>query len=487
MQPTKLRLKKEILIFALALFLGACASPGPQKEGGASRNPAKGAVVVLHFSDLHGRILAYPRLAALIKSERALAERSGNDLLVVMGGDAAGKGALPCRKSNDKECFAFFKEMGVDVALLGNGEAKRSAKDLNELIRISGGQWLSANVKSSKEKAGWQKEILWKGPRSGAQIWIAGWTLAPSPAELDPAQPLNVGTRFDGHVLGEWAKQLSSNPVLWVTHQDLNDDKEFAKQVCMRKNISSLALLRAHTHQLRQEPMACVTAYESGAFAESATRLVIERSGAGPLAWKVTGAQTIPLTFGPEDPQMKSRVSALYQKLAPDAETQVALVTTAQTLPDLALWLANAYRKVSHADVAVVNAGAIKEPLPIGPVKRERLLEVIPYNNELMGLDWPFADFEKSICEASRRARDATDDTGSELFFAGVELVNPGEGICHLKGSRKGSVKVVLDSFMVKKAPRWLGKKLEGRAFKFGMKTEDAMMLSLKRNGGKLP
>lgn len=486
MQPTKLRLKKENLVFALALFLGSCATPGSKNGGTASQKSGKGGVVVLHVSDLHGRVHAYPRLATLIKNERAQAERAGNDVLVIMGGDAAGKGALPCRKTSDRECFPLLKEIGIDVALLGNGEAKRSTKDLNELIRVSGGQWFSANIKSNKEKALWQKDILWKGPRSGAQIWLAGWTVAPSAAELDAAQPLNTAARLDGHLLNEWAQRFHQTPVLWVTHQDLNDDKEFARQVCMRKNIPSLALLRAHTHQVRQDPVACLTAYESGAFGESATRLIVEKNGDGPWAWKVTDAQSISLADVAEDSSVRARVSALYQRVAPEAGVQVADLDNEKSVPDLARWLAESYRKVSHADVAVVNVGAVKEALPTGPLKRERLLEAIPYNNDLMGLDWPFADFEKSICEASRRGRDAKEDLGSELFFAGVEVVNPGEGICHLK-PRKSSVKVVLDSFVLKKAPRWLGKKLEGRAFKFGMKTEDAMILSLKRSGGKLP
>ena len=100
-------------------------------------------LVVIYVNDLHGQLRAdlkngggYARLAAFIKGERDRAG-TGADVLVIAGGNVAEKGALPCRKTNDNACFPLLKDVGVDVAVLGTSEIKRSAADLNHLIDLS--------------------------------------------------------------------------------------------------------------------------------------------------------------------------------------------------------------------------------------------------------------------------------------------------------------------------------------------------------------
>lgn len=101
-------------------------------------------MVVLFVSDLHGQLRGdpvrgggYARLAGYIKNERAKADLT-TDVIAVMGGDALGKSGLPCRKTGEKACVPFLKDMSIDVASLGNGELKRSVAELNELISLSG-------------------------------------------------------------------------------------------------------------------------------------------------------------------------------------------------------------------------------------------------------------------------------------------------------------------------------------------------------------
>lgn len=484
MKPTNLY-PKGLLFLSLALLFSCASSkdavrsadPVPSAEG-------SGQVVVLHFSDLHGRIHNYPRLAAEIRREREAAARGHYDVLVLLGGDAAGKGALPCRKTNDKDCFSLLREIQVDVAVLGNGETKRSAKELNELIQSSGVTWIGTNVRSGREKAAWQKDFLWRGARTGAQIWLSSWTIAPTAEELDNTKPLQFIVKPTEAQYQEWAQRYAQLPVLWVTHQNVEEDRDLLKTLCAQKKVHSVAVLRGHTHEVRQDTAGCVPSYEAGAYAEGLSRLTLRGHG---NQWQVAAYEYRPLKEGmPELGSLKTQVDHLYGANAQEAEQVVAQLPSEKAIPQLGQWLAESYRKVSKADVAIINQGAIKAALPAGAIKRETLLETIPYNNDLMGIDWPFADLERSLCTASRRTRDTKEDNGSELLLAGAELLNPGQENCQLKTKRKGALKVVFDSFMAKKASRWLGKKLDGRTFKFGLKTEDAMLLALKRSQGRL-
>ena len=185
----------------------------------------------------------------------------------------------------------------------------------------------------------------------------------------------------------------------------------------------------------------------------------------------------------PEDPALKASIDALYSELAPDAMDVLGTLKSPFSSEEFGQWVANSFRNSTKADVAIVNMGAVKEGLPQGPLARESMAMAYPYTDDLMGLDWKKSDLEASLCSASRRRLDSFADYGSQLVFSGVKLENPGQADCRLSGSKKAVLKVVLVSYLVNRSKNWLGKDLSSMAFKFGLNSEDAMNLEIKKHG----
>ncbi len=476
----------------LILLLLTQCTHNPSSPSSPEAAPAGEArVVILHFSDLHGQLRqsptsaagGYARIAQIIKKERAKAS-SSTDVLVLMGGDAFGKGALPCRKSEDRACAPLLKDLGVDVAVLGNGELKRSVEDLRKLMEGSGiPVWVSPNIRSTRGPSPWRKDYRWKGPKSGAEFVVASWTTPPTPGEIDFKRAgYDFKMKPQKGDLFEYDKLYPRIPVLWVTHQELEADLQLSRHLCENKEIhKGLALLRAHTHQIRKDESTCLPIYEAGAFGEAINRLeLVKKAG----VWKILRYDLIAVSADlAEDSEVKAKVEAVYAKQAPEADETLATVSAPLSQEQLSQWLADAYRKASKADVAIINGGAVKMGAEAGPLSLEKLTIAIPYNNEVMGLDWSTKELERSLCAASMRERNDYEDLGSGLFISGAKLVNAGLPNCVLEGARAGSVKVVVDNYIVSRSQRWLGKNLGATAFKFGMSTEQVMRLVLKKEG----
>ena len=455
---------------------------------------AQPQIEILFLSDLHGHLRAekgkagYARVAQFIESERAHAGTK-TDVVVIGGGDFAGKGAEPCRKTWDKACFPLVKELGVNVAVLGNGELKRSAAELNELIDASGVPWVSANVKAARGvSAKWNRDFLFTGSKSGGKFWLTSWTLAPSPGEIDLKKAkLEIASNPSGKDWDQWKKKFGATPVVWAPHQEWEQDYELLKQACQNSGLKSLVLLKSNDHNHRKDNTLCAPIFEPGAFGSYVSRLVLQPTGEHG-EWSLVSHEFVAMDEKiSEQAALSARVQALYKELAPDADEVVAQVKTPKSDAEFAQWAAGAFRKTTHADIAVVNMGAIKSGIEAGALTKERLSMVYPYTDDLMGLDWSTRDLEKSLCASSLRNKDPFEDYGSELVLDGAKLSGAGTSKCKLELSHKASsAKVVMVSFMIKRSKRWLGKDLSSVAFKFGLNSEKAMMLELQKTGKSL-
>jgi len=459
---------------------------------GAISKDLRPQVIMLYVSDLHGRLRpelsgmgGYARLSQWIKSERIKAGDQ-SDVIAIAGGDIAGKSALPCRKSSEMECFRLLKEVGFDLAVLGNGELKRSSSELNDLIQNSGIAWTSANVKSLDSKNAWQKTFEWQGHKSKSSWLFLSWSVAPSPGEVDLKKAkLDIKSSLADAPWDAWEKLAQGKNTVLVPHQEYEDDVEFLKTACQKNTLKPLLLLKSNDHKFRDEKIDCAPLLEPGAYGERAVKVVFQPDETG--KWFLFSKEFVPMSSEiPDDPLMKARIEALYQAYAPTADNVVGTVTKDLNQVEFAKWVGAAFRKVTRSDIAVVNNGAIKEDLKAGPLSEERLSLVYPYNDDLMGFDVNAREFEKVLCAASQRVKDPFEDYGSDLILSGVDLENAGTTSCRIVGPKRASYKVAMVSFLVKRSKRWLGKDFTSNAFKWQVRTEQAFEKMLQDNGRKL-
>jgi 2',3'-cyclic-nucleotide 2'-phosphodiesterase (5'-nucleotidase family) len=498
------------MIFLVLLFVVAACSTPPKpglqkitseasttKVGANQPSKAQGRLVVLFLSDTHQHLRqdmlnqsgGYARIKAYISNERSRLS-SRDDLLVVFGGDAAGKGAWPCTKTQDRACFGLLKDLGIDLAVLGNWELRRPVRDLVPLLESSGLNWIGTNIDAPGLRTSRVvKDFTYTGPNSGQRIFVSGWTVPPTPGEIDLKKSgyQDIKRAATASDIDRLAKSSKGLPILLATHQEKEDDLNFLKMACDKK-LNVIALLKAHNHVQEQgTTLDCNTPWwAAGAFGQAMVKLVF---AAGPEGQSgvFESAETVLMKDFVGDPVIEEKIANLYKTVAPEADESLASSNRLLEKTDLAALAALAFRSVTRADIGVANMGAIKTALPAGVMTREALTAIYPYKDEVLGLDWSTKDLEKSLCKAATRERNDFEDNGSELVFAGLKLEGAGTPDCKVVLDKpRASVKVALSEFLVKRSPRWLGKDLKPAAFKFQIDTWAALELHLKRTGRQL-
>ncbi|HVJ66091.1 MAG TPA: 5'-nucleotidase C-terminal domain-containing protein [Bdellovibrionota bacterium] len=465
----------------LCFFVAGCAG-GPV----AAKRDTSAKIVLLYVSDLHSQIVedhddlgGYARLAQYIKSER---ENAGphTDVVVVIGGDLFGKGRVPCRETNDAACAPLVSALTPDVVSFGNGELKFPNRELAKLAEKTGGTWIGTNVASVRGAKFWKASHTYVGTKSGVSLAFVSNTVFPGPGEARGGSQFDFAPTetFDSEYLA--ATKSGAAPIV-IVHDDKKTLETLAPRLCAQA-VKPLLVLKAHEHLEEQGKVECLKYVEAGSFGRQVARVEI-RKGA-PSVDKVDLVKMDAKI--PADPALRERIAGLYKSAGHQAHRVLVKLNSARDQDHVAKFLALSYQKTSKADIAIVNSGAVKDGLPAGQIDWEMLMNVIPYNNQLMGLDWSTADLEKSLCLAARREKDRRLDNGADLVFFGAELKDAGKDKCRLVvNGGKRNPKIVVDSYMVARSARWLGKELKGKTFSYGLDTERAVELGVERYGAK--
>jgi hypothetical protein len=472
--------------FLLLALVSACAHSPQERESpptdAFSSVGDREAILVLYVSDLHSQLRpdaegrgGYAQLRQWVDSERARAG-SKTDVILVGGGDLIGKGSIPCQESGDKECVPFLRDMGLAYTVLGNYELYNTPSNLLNLVRSSGATFLGMNVAQRSGSASWATSpIKVIGAKSGLEFWLASWT---SPFDIKGYNVRSFPSTSDWAV---WKRQWDA-PVLWVTHQELDQDLGLMKEACLTlaPQVQLLGLLKSNDHRVMQlDDTQCAPILEPGPFGRYALKMLLTSDPQNPGRLNVD-SKFVEISGKGVHEDTKRRIAALYERYAPNADEVLFTAAASISRESLAQWVAEAYQRRTRADVAIVNLGFVKNELPKGAVSKEQFQLTLPHKNELLGLDWAAKDMEQALCSASRREADGDLDYGSELFFAGgARLENAGTPQCRLV-TNKRTLKVVVDSYLVSRSARWLGRNIAPKTFRFGVDSRRVSELHLR-------
>lgn len=449
----------------------------------------KPRLVVLYLADIHGHLRAgqdglggYARIRAWVDREKAAAGPK-TDVVVVGGGDLTDKGSMPCLLKKDLPCVSLLHDLGIDFSILGNHEVQRPLSEWKTLMGLSKIKWISANVSPLKGPKLWDSYLDYKGAKSGIKLRFLPFT-----KELDREAH---ASRYLDYKFGpgpkteaEWKSFIPQDfPYLLIHHQPTESDSEMLAGLCKSNLKKPLILLKADEENNRwRKNVQCVEGIEPGPHGKTIGRVVIEADSF--VGGKITEVSFVDMTSDlAENSAVKTLVSDLYAKIAPDADQVLGNANSNHSIEEMVQWLSDSYRSVTRADVAIVNWGVAKQALESGPVTREKIRLVFPYSNQLMGLDWSYAELSKALCRAVSRVKVGDADYGSELYVSGAKIVNAGKADCRLDSPRRGKLKVVIDDYVFKKSARWLGQDLSKQnTWRFGVETPLAIEERLKRD-----
>ena len=303
---------------------------------------------------------------------------------------------------------------GLDYATLGNHEFDFGPDLLRERMGESKFKWLAANVvdhNSGKTFAGTPEFVIREF--EGVKIGLFGLTLPetkvtskPGP-DVDILDPCTTAKRIVPQIRARGAQV-----VIALTHLSMQEDKQLAR--CSGVDL----ILGGHEHSLLESLAGHAPILKMTADARELGRIDLHiGKTTGTLQsmdWKV-----IPITDElPSDTQFASldrKYGALSRELARrvghtnvELEARSAVGRTQET--NVGNFVADAFRKATVSDVAIMNGGSIRadDVIKPGDLTRRHVLSLLPFKNRLVKIEISGATLRAALEHGvARSAEDA--------------------------------------------------------------------------------
>ncbi|NVJ07294.1 bifunctional metallophosphatase/5'-nucleotidase [Myxococcus sp. AM001] len=392
--------RREALLALAAVLASGCAtsapSPTPTQPSGTVR------LTLLHLADVYqvqadeGGRGGMARAATLRKQVL----RETPHVLTVMGGDTLSPSVeslveVDGKALKGRHMVDAWNAFGLDYAVLGNHEFDFGDDVLRERIRESRFTWLGANVRDATSGG------LFAGVRAsavrelgGIQLGLFGVVLQETKGTTKAGKDTLFGDVCEA-AQGAVAKlrEAGAQVVVALTHLTADQDRALAR--CVKVD----AVLGGHDHEALEDRSTGTPIFKVAADAVDLGQLTldVDVDAATATVRQVTW-QTLPVTRQvPEDAAFNAAMqpyAALFNRLSEHVgrtpvalEARSALVRTQET--NLGSFVADAFRAAAGADVALVNAGALRADavLPAGGVTRRDLHAIFPYADELVVLE----------------------------------------------------------------------------------------------------
>ncbi|MCA1573426.1 MAG: 5'-nucleotidase C-terminal domain-containing protein [Acidobacteria bacterium] len=316
---------------------------------------------------------------------------------------------------------------GLDYATLGNHEFDFGPEVLRERMQESRFRWIAANVidkKTGKPFGGAESFVIREF--DGVKIGIFGLVLPetkttsrPGP-DVDFLNPCETAKKVVSDIHERGAKV-----VVALTHLSMSEYKEVAR--CADVDV----IIGGHEHTLLESAAGGAPIFKMTADARELGRIDLNISKTSgeleSIDWKV-----IPVTSETKEDQEFAAIYRKYKSLIRElsqtvGRSRVALEArsaenrTRET--NVGNMVAEAFRRATGADVALMNGGSIRADTIISPgaLNKRDLLSILPFNNKVVKLELTGATLRTALEHGvSRSAEDR--EPGRFPQVAGLRL-----------------------------------------------------------------
>ena len=406
-----------LVLAGLAGLAGLAALAGRAPGASPAATAASDQVtcaLIFSTNDTHGRLLPAEQswsdgrpvggsaaLAAYVARERAAAPEC--PLFVVSGGDIM-QGTLISNLSDGRATIEAMNAIGYDAAAIGNHEFDWGVDVLVERVADADFALLGANIflKGTDRHPDWVRPwtIIEK---EGVRIGFVGMVTPSTPVVARPDLVADFDFRSIAAALDRYipvVRREGVDFVVAVMHEGAFCSPEPATpggSSCEGEALAALAAtterfdyaVTGHTHSRVEAEVRGVPVIQSYANTTAYGIGRIDRGADGAVSARRLGIRQTWADEVEPNPELARLVSAY------DAETRDIAERIIFTLPealrsergtDFALGriVADAQRHATGADVALMNNGGIRRPLPAGPVTYADLFELQPFNNRLV-------------------------------------------------------------------------------------------------------
>lgn len=332
-------------------------------------------ITVLGINDMHAALDNMPKLATLVKQERA---RDPQALLLSAGDNRTGNPFSDMNPRSGWPMVAIMNRIGFNLSALGNHSFDTGVDDMRDLIDSAEFRVVCANAEA-EDKARILTQPYRIFERKGVTIGVLGLlqlgvngrpdTLAENVKGFTFRDPFQVAQEY------KWLRERCDVLIL-LTHLGFEDDVELAKQ-CPWVDL----IVGGHTHtKVDGGYMAgnvMVTQAENKA--SYLTRITLDVQD-GKVVSKE--ARLLPTASCQPDAEIAKMVQdfmndpALNEQIAENARDITAK-------EELGCLFTDAVREVTGADIAIVNIGGIRiDSFPAGPIRLSDVYRIDPFGND---------------------------------------------------------------------------------------------------------
>ena len=354
---------------------------------------------ILGINDFHGALEESgkdPGLAKLGSYLRQNHDRNPEGTLILSAGDMF-QGSMLSTVLKGKPVTAAMNDIGFDAMALGNHEFDWGIKTLQGLKDLADFPFLAANLfdrRTGEQPEGIEPYVVIK--RQGTTIGIIGLITLETLECTSSERLTGLEIRDPAMVLRNTipkVRQQGAEVVVVLSHLgcSLVNGQLTGEAVELVKAVPGIdALLAGHSHQMLAgeiQGVPVVQAAYNGRAVES-IRLFYSRGQKQLLESLGTVADIIPANLMP-DPG----VSAIIDSYGSEVKSAQSVIL-GQNLSELAhdryqvspvgCWVSDVIRQAASADVAFLNGGSLRTPLPAGNLTVGQFWNLVPFDNTMV-------------------------------------------------------------------------------------------------------
>lgn len=403
-----------VVVVACLSRSGAAAQEKPAGDAAAAAETVR--VTLLQVNDVYqispverGRRGGLARVHTLRKQ----IQKESPHTLYVLGGDTL----APSVASNifkGRQMIAVWNATGLDLAVLGNHEFDFGDSVLRERMKESRFQWLGTNVvdrRTGRPFGDTPPTVVREF--GGVKVGFFG-LLTPDTKQTSSASP-DVDFRDPCTTAKDAISQLNkqgARVVVALTHMSIVEDKQLAR--CAP---GLAAIVGGHEHSVITSLSAGTPIFKMGSDAVNLGRidlLISKRTGElESVDWEI-----IPVTDQiKDDPESAAVVAEFEKKLSAELDQPVGTTTVALDArqetnrtreTNLGSFIADAYRRQTGAEVALVNGGSIRsnQTYGPGPLTKRDVLSILPFENSIVKIEVTGAQLRAALEHGVARARE---------------------------------------------------------------------------------
>ncbi len=424
------RLVLVVFFFALLATHAGAASPEQSAE------PI--SLTVLFFNDLHGHLMPFEikgekgveevggiaRMATLIRQIREENSRKQVRTLVLVAGDIL-QGTPMSTVFKGEPDIRCLNAMGVDAMTVGNHEFDFGLENFLKLKAQAAFPFLSANIVLKESGRLLCQPYLAVPLAGGVTFTIVGATTQEllTTTQADNVDTLGVLDSVAA-VRQAHAEAIARGPVMLLSHSRQATDRQIAKALP-----DLVAIVGGHDQVLLspygiEGRVPILQAFEKGRYLG---RLDLRIDPVSKKA-KLIDATYIKVTADiVSDPEIAAIVGGYHERLGQQFKEVIGRCDTfldgerehiRYQETTLGNFVTDIMRAHTGAQIAMINAGALRASIKEGPVTVEDVFKAMPYGNELVRVDLSGAEIRQTLQRAVRGTRE--DEDGGFLHVSGL-------------------------------------------------------------------